>query len=299
MNNMKNLTILALVALVTAACMDNRPTYDASGTFEAVETIISAEAGGVIRALDVAEGQSLSVGQIMGYIDSTQLTLKKEQLQAQIDAVLSKKPEIAVQVAALQEQLDQALREEQRIANMAKADAATPKQLDDANARVEVIKKQIAAQRSVLSTTSASLTSEIYPLEIQIAQVEDLLSKCRIVNPMEGTVLVKYAETNETTAIGKPLYKLADLSSIILRAYVTGPQFARLRLNQQVTVLVDDADGGYREYPGTLVWISDKAEFTPKTIQTKDERENLVYATKINVKNDGLLKIGMYGEVRF
>ncbi len=191
MNNMKNLTILALVALVTAACMDNRPTYDASGTFEAVETIISAEAGGVIRALDVAEGQSLSVGQIMGYIDSTQLTLKKEQLQAQIDAVLSKKPEIAVQVAALQEQLDQAVREEQRIANMAKADAATPKQLDDANARVEVIKKQIAAQRSVLSTTSASLTSEIYPLEIQIAQVEDLLSKCRIVNPMEGTVLVK------------------------------------------------------------------------------------------------------------
>ncbi|WP_262245536.1 HlyD family efflux transporter periplasmic adaptor subunit [Parapedobacter soli] len=111
--------------------------------------------------------------------------------------------------------------------------------------------------------------------------------------------MTKYAETNETTAIGKPLYKLADLSSIILRAYVTGPQFARLRLNQQVTVLVDDADGGYREYPGTLVWISDKAEFTPKTIQTKDERENLVYATKINVKNDGLLKIGMYGEVRF
>lgn len=296
---MNNAKILILATLLSASCTERQQAYDASGTFEAVETIISAEANGAIRALDVEEGQSLTAGQTVGYIDSTQLYLKKRQFQAQINAVLSKKPDIAVQMAALQEQLGQAVREQQRIASMAKADAATPKQLDDANAQVAVIKKQIAAQQSSLGINSSSITQEASPLEIQIAQLEDQLAKSRIVNPVNGTVLVKYADVNEVVTVGKPLYKIADLSTIILRAYVTGPQFAQLRLNQQVTVLVDDADGNYREYPGTVEWISDKAEFTPKTIQTKDERENLVYAVKIRVKNDGLLKIGMYGEVRF
>ena len=296
---MSNTKILVLAALLSASCADNEQPYDASGTFEAVETIISAEANGIIHALDIEEGQSLKAGQTVGQIDSTQLYLKKRQLQAQIDAVLSKKPDIAVQVAALQEQLAQALHEQHRIANMVEADAATPKQLDDANAQVAVVRKQIAAQRSALGTTTASLSLETSPLEMQIAQVEDQLAKSRIVNPVDGTVLVKYAEVNEAAAVGKPLYKIADLSTITLRAYVTGRQFTQLRLNQHVRVLVDDADGNYREYPGTITWISDKAEFTPKTIQTKDERENLVYATKIKVKNDGLLKIGMYGEVRF
>lgn len=298
-NNMDNAKILILAALLSASCADNQQTYDASGTFEAVETIISAEANGAIRALDVEEGQLLNAGQTVGYIDSTQLYLKKRQLEAQIEAVLSKKPDIAMQLAALQEQLSQAIREQQRIANMAKADAATPKQLDDANAQVAIIKKQIAAQQSNLGISSSSITQEASPLEIQIAQLEDQLAKSRIVNPMKGTVLVKYAEVNEAAAVGKPLYKIADLSTITLRAYVTGRQFGQLQLNQRVTVLVDDADGNYREYPGTVAWISDKAEFTPKTIQTKDERENLVYAVKIRVENDGLLKIGMYGEVRF
>lgn len=296
---MNNAKILILATLLSASCTERQQAYDASGTFEAVETIISAEANGAIRALDVEEGQSLTAGQTVGYIDSTQLYLKKRQFQAQINAVLSKKPDIAVQLAALQEQLGQAVREQQRIASMAKADAATPKQLDDANAQVAVIKKQIAAQQSSLGINSSSITQEASPLEIQIAQLEDQLAKSRIVNPVNGTVLVKYAEVNEVVTVGKPLYKIADLSTIILRAYVTGPQFAQLRLNQQVTVLVDDTNGNYREYPGTVEWISDKAEFTPKTIQTKDERENLVYAVKIRVKNDGLLKIGMYGEVRF
>lgn len=296
---MNNAKILILATLLSASCTERQQAHDASGTFEAVETIISAEANGAIRALDVEEGQSLTAGQTVGYIDSTQLYLKKRQFQAQINAVLSKKPDIAVQMAALQEQLGQAVREQQRIASMAKADAATPKQLDDANAQVAVIKKQIAAQQSSLGISSSSITQEASPLEIQIAQLEDQLAKSRIVNPVNGTVLVKYAEVNEVVTVGKPLYKIADLSTIILRAYVTGPQFAQLRLNQQVTVLVDDADGNYREYQGTVEWISDKAEFTPKTIQTKDERENLVYAVKIRVKNDGLLKIGMYGEVRF
>ncbi len=296
---MDNAKILILAALLSASCADKQQTYDASGTFEAVETIISAEANGVIRTLNVEEGQLLHAGQAVGYIDSTQLYLKKRQLEAQIDAVLSKKPNIATQLAALREQLSQAIREQRRIASMVEADAATPKQLDDANAQVAIIKKQITAQQSNLGISSSSITQEASPLEIQIAQLEDQLTKSRIVNPMEGTVLVKYAEVNEMTAVGKPVYKIADLSTIILRAYITGPQFAQIRLNQQATILVDDADGAYREYPGTIAWISDKAEFTPKTIQTKDERENLVYAIKIKVKNDGLLKIGMYGEVRF
>ena len=296
---MNSLKILTIIPLFLVACSQHENAYDASGTFEAVETIISAEANGVINALDIQEGQELHAGEVIGYVDSTQLHLRKLQLQSQIKAVLSKKPNVAIQLAALQEQLNQAVREQQRIANMVRADAATPKQLDDANAQVAVIKKQIAAQQSSLGITSSSLTQEASPLEIQIAQLEDQLAKSRIVNPLTGTVLIKYAEKNETVTVGKPLYKIADLSSVILRAYVTGPQFSQLKLNQPVAVLVDDAQGGYREYPGTVEWISDKAEFTPKTIQTKDERENLVYATKIRVKNDGLLKIGMYGEVRF
>lgn len=296
MNNAKK---IAFVTLLLAACADNEGAYDASGNFEVVETIISAEATGVIRSLDIREGQQLQAGQPVGYIDSTQLQLKKQQLQSQINAVLSKKPDVAVQVAALQEQLRQAIHEQQRTANMVKADAATPKQRDDADAQVAIIKKQIAAQQSTLGITSSSIAREASPLEVQIAQLEDQLAKSRIVNPINGTVLVKYAEANEMATTGKPLYKIADLSSMILRAYVTGPQFARLRLNQQVTVLVDAEEGKYREYTGVVEWISDKAEFTPKTIQTKDERENLVYAVKIRVENDGLLKIGMYGEVRF
>lgn len=290
---------IVMVAIILVSCNNDRNNYDASGTFEAVETIISAEANGVIRVLDIQEGQQLHTGQTVGYVDSTQLYLKKRQLQSQIGAVLSKRPNVAIQLAALQEQLNQATREQQRIANMAKADAATPKQLDDANAQVAVISKQIAAQQSSLGITSSSIMQEASPLEIQIAQLEDQLAKSRITNPVDGTVLVKYAEANEMATIGKPLYKIADLSSIILRAYITGPQFAQLQLNQSVTVLVDGKDGQYREYEGIVEWISDKAEFTPKTIQTKDERENLVYATKIRVRNDGLLKIGMYGEVRW
>lgn len=298
-NNMNNTKILILAVVLTASCVSNEQPYDASGTFEAVETIISAEANGVIRALDIEEGRLLKAGHAVGFIDSTQLHLKKRQLQSQINAVLSKKPDITVQLASLQEQLRQAIRERRRIANMAKADAATQKQLDDANAQVSIVKKQIAAQRSSLGINSSSITAEASPLKIQVAQLDDQLAKSQIVNPVDGTVLVKYAEVNETAAVGKPLYKIADLSTIILRAYITASQFAQLQLNQQVTVLVDDADGNYREYSGFVAWISDKAEFTPKTIQTKDERENLVYATKIKVKNDGLLKIGMYGEVRF
>jgi HlyD family secretion protein len=294
---MKNSIIIA--ALFMAACAGSKDPYDASGTFEAVETIVSAEATGVIKAFAVEEGADLNENQVVGYIDSTQLYLKKKQLEAQVHAVLSKRPNVAAQIAVLQEQLKQAEREQQRLTNLLKADAATQKQLDDATAQVSIVKKQIAAQASSLGITSKSINEESSPLSIQIAQLNDQLSKCKIVNGTKGTVLTKYAEVNEMTANGKPLYKIADLSVITLRIYVTGDQLPSLKLNQNVTVLIDATEGKQKEYTGIIQWISNKAEFTPKTIQTKDERANLVYAVKVRVKNDGSMKIGMYGEVRF
>lgn len=287
------------IGMILTACNRNQRTFDASGSFEAEETIISAEAQGTLRLFDVQEGQTLQAGQQIGYIDSVQLHLKKKQLEAQIIAIAGKKPDIPVQLSALQEQLKTAEREKARIANLVEGDGATPKQLDDITAQIEVLKKQIEAQRSSLGISSESISNEIVPLQIQVEQFTDQLNKCRIINPVGGTVLTKYAETNEMASIGKPLYKIADLSSIILRAYITGNQLAQVKLNQKVKVFTDDGTGGYKETDGTITWISDKEEFTPKSIQTKDERANKVYAIKVRMKNDGSYKIGMYGEVCF
>lgn len=295
---MKTHIIIGASLMLLLACSMDNAKYDASGTFEAVETIVSAEASGAIKALNIREGQVLKPGTVIGHIDSIQLHLKRKQLLAQIRAVLSKRPNVPVQLSALYEQLKQARREQQRIGNLLKSDAATQKQYDDASSLVSVVERQIEGQESTLDITSTSLNQEVLPLQVQIEQLDDQLKKCRIVNEVDGTVLVKYAEINEVTSPGKPLYKIADLSTIILRAYITGDQLPHAQLNKKATVLVDDADGGYKSYEGTVEWISDKAEFTPKTIQTKDERANLVYAVKIAVKNDGKLKIGMYGEVK-
>lgn len=295
---MKTFIISFMAVISLTACSSDKNQYDASGTFEAVETIVSAEATGTIHSFDIREGQLLKSGLTIGYIDSTQLHLKRKQLQAQIRAVLSKRPNINTQLASLLEELQQAEREQKRIANLLRSDAATQKQLDDASAQVAIIKRKITAQESVLGITTASLGEETLPLRVQIEQLDDQLAKCKIINAVNGTVLTKYAEKFETAVTGKPLYKIADLSHVILRAYITGDQFSQIKLNQNVTVLVDGAEGEYKEYPGIIQWISDKAEFTPKTIQTKDERANLVYAVKIDVKNDGYLKLGMYGEVK-
>ncbi len=295
---MKKVFVIIISMAFLNSCKEKKAAYDASGTFEAVETIISAEASGVIKELNIEEGQSLHTGDTIGYIDPTQLILKKKQLQAQSKAVLSKRPDISSQLASLQERLKQAEHEQQRISNMVKADVATPKQLDDANAEVAVIRKEISAKQTSLGITSSSITEETLPIDVQVEQVDDQLSKTKIINKVNGTVLTKYAEVNEMAVAGKPLYKIADLSMIILRAYITGDQFAKVKLNQNMKVMVDDGTGKYKEYNGTVTWINNKAEFTPKTIQTKDERANLVYAVKISVKNDGYLKIGMYGEVK-
>lgn len=296
---MKTNIFAALIALSLISCRVKEQPFDASGTFEAVETIVSAEVTGVIKTLNLEEGKELKAGEIVGDIDSTQLYLKKKQLEAQVAAVLGKRPDVATQLAAHREQLKQAVKEKNRISNLLIADAATAKQLDDGNAQIAIIKKQIAAQESALGITSASLNKETVPLNLQIEQVNDQLAKCRIVNETMGTVLVKYVEVNEMAIAGKPLYKISNLSTMILRAYITDKQLSSVKLGQKVEVLVDDVGEKYKSYEGFVEWISDKAEFTPKTIQTKDERTNLVYAVKIRVKNDGYLKIGMYGEINF
>lgn len=295
---MNRIIFFTIIAGIFISCKNSKESYDASGTFEAVETIVSAEAAGTIKELNIEEGQELKAGQAVGYIDSIQLYLRKKQLEAQAEAILSRKPDISAQTAALHEQLRQAEREQERVANLLKADAATRKQLDDATSLLAVIRKQIAAQQSTLNITRNSLDEEVKPLRLQISQLEDQLAKCRIVNKTEGIVLSKYAEVNEVTSPGKPIYKTGALNTILLRAYITGDQILQVKPGQQVKVLVDDSRDTYKTYPGTVEWISDKSEFTPKTIQTKEERANLVYAIKVKVKNDGFLKIGMYGEVK-
>jgi HlyD family secretion protein len=286
-------------SLLAFSCQSAENDFDASGAFESVETIISTEASGTIMQFDVQEGQTLNVGQRIGYVDTIQLFLRKEQLQAQIGATLSQRPNIPVQLASLQAQLSEAELNQQRFANLVKSNAGKQKDLDDAATQVQVLKNQIQALRSSLGITSTTLGREVGPLQRQIDQLADQLSKCRIINRVHGTVLTKYAEVFEIATPGKALYKIAALDTLILRAYVTGTQLPQIRLGQRLTVRIDDGAKKYKSYPGTLYWISDKSEFTPKTIQTKEERADLVYAVKVRVANDGYLKIGMYGEVKF
>jgi HlyD family secretion protein len=310
---MKLAVFICQLPLLFSACKNHENDFDASGTFEATETIVSAEANGIIEAFNINEGQTLDSGMMIGYIDTTQLYLKKKQLEAQIKAMGYKLPDIAAQTAQFKQQaavtqsdLGYLLNEKKRIENLLKADAATPKQLDDINAKIatteqqiKAINKQGAAQASALNTQRSGISADVAPLYIQVEQLNDQLKKSRIINPVNGTVLTKFAEANEMATMGKPLYTIADLSTIILRTYITGDQLASVQPGQKVKVIVNNSSGTSKDYEGTIEWISNKAEFTPKTIQTKDERANLVYAIKIRVKNDGALKIGMYGEVRF
>lgn len=291
--------LLIVICSLFVGCSGSKSDFEASGTFEAEETIISAEATGVIRQFDVEEGQELTAGQIIGYIDSTQLYLKKRQLESQIRALQGRKPNIAVQLSALQAQLQTAQIERTRLEKLVAGDAATRKQLDDVNAQIEVLKKQINAQQSSLKISSDGISDDVATLQVQIEQLEDQLAKHRLTAPQNGTVLAKIAKVNELTTVGKPLYKIADLQNITFRAFVTSAQLTQLKIGQNVRVFADFGEKKRREYKGTISWISDKSEFTPKTIQTQDERANLVYAVKITVKNDGYLKIGMYGEVNF
>jgi len=283
--------------VILTSCKNNKNDYDASGTFEATEVIVSAEANGKIMQFYAEEGQQLKAGETVGYVDSLQLFLKRKQLIANISAVNSRRPDIARQIAALQQQIATANTEKQRIENLLKANAANQKQLDDINAQIAVLQKQLDAQKSTLEISTRGISEDQSVIEVQVAQLDDQLQKCRITSPIEGTVLVKYAEAGEVTAQGKPLFKIADTELMTLRVYITSGQLTQLKLGQKVTIRADFGERS-REYPGTITWISDKSEFTPKTIQTRDERANLVYAVKVSVKNDGYLKIGMYGNIK-
>ncbi|HTA28229.1 MAG TPA: HlyD family efflux transporter periplasmic adaptor subunit [Bacteroidia bacterium] len=290
---------VASLAFLYSSCSNADKDYDASGAFESVETIISTESSGTLMQFDVEEGQTLNKNQWIGYVDSFQLYQKKQQLEAQIVSTTSQRPNIPVQVAALQSQLSEAETNQKRMENLVKANAATRQQMDDANTQVDMIKKQIDAQKSTLGIASTTLTKDVAPLQHQIDQINDQLQKCKIINPLHGTVLTKYSENHEIVSPGKALYKIAETDTLILRAYITGSQLTNVKLGQTVKVRTDLGTKQYRPYTGVVYWISDKSEFTPKTIPTKDERADLVYAIKVRVINDGYLKIGMYGEVKF
>ena len=301
-SNMKRLssyTLIATALLGLAACNRGDGNFDATGTFEATEILVSSEANGKIMELNIEEGDRLDAGAMVGYIDSTQLYLKKMQLSAGLRSVDIRKPDIRKQIASLEQQIAVARSEQQRMENLVKAKAGNQKQVDDIVNNIKVLQKQLDAQYSTLHKTTGGADAEAESIVYQIMQLDDQLQKSRIVNPKSGTVLMKYAEPGEVTAAGKPLYKIADTDLLYLRAYPTAEQLTKLKIGGGVRVFVDFGEKEQREYPGTLTWISEKSEFTPKGIQTKDERANLVYAVKIAVKNDGYLKIGQYGEVRF
>jgi hypothetical protein len=282
-----------------SACGNGAPKYDATGTFETTEVLVSAEASGRLLYFDIEEGMLLKAGEEVGVVDTVQLYLKKLQLEASLKSVEEQRPDILKQVAATKEQISAAQRERNRVANLLKVGAANQKQLDDAEDQLEVLRKQLVAQNSTLSNSHQSLTWQSSSVGIQVAQVEDQLKKCHITSPIIGTVLAKYAEAGELTAMGTPLFKVADTEQMYLRAYITSEQLSQVKLGQKVTVFSDYGTDEHKQYPGVVTWISDTSEFTPKTILTKNERANLVYAVKIAVHNDGLLKIGMYGGVEF
>lgn len=297
---MKYTLLITGLFFICMSCNRNKFNHDASGTFEATEIIVSAEASGKIEEFNIAEGDILAKGQYLGYVDTTQLYLRKLQLQTTSKAVNVRRPDVSIQVAGIKEQISKAGIEKRRIESLLNDGAATQKQMDDINSQLAVLQQSLAAQLNSLNTSVSSLNEESNAYEIQVAQIEDQLAKSRIINPMDGVVLSKYAEAKEMTSQGKPLYKLADTKNMFLRAYIISSQLESIKIGQEVTLFINAADDTQKSYKGTVSWISDKAEFTPKTIQTQDERQNLVYAVKIAVGNtDGLIKIGMYGDVDF
>jgi HlyD family secretion protein len=327
MSNKNSIFYIAIIVATLFSCQNKTANFDASGTFEADEIIVSAEQSGKILSLDISEGQDLKANSIIGQIDVSGLNIQKEQTQSTINAIRNKTnnamPQIGIlqsqiatqnaQIATLNQQLVVLNKEITRTQNLVNADAVPRKQLDDLTGQQSILQKQIASAQEQTGVLNAQISaakenvaiqnkgilSEIDPTSKRVAVLDEQIGRGVIKNSYAGTVLMKYANAGEFANMGKPLYKIADLSTITLRAYITGNQLPTIKINQKVKVLTDDGNGGYKEIEGTIHWISSKSEFTPKTIQTKDERANLVYAIKVAVKNDGFYKIGMYAEVKF
>ncbi len=292
MKNLLKTFYISILLISISSCNSNSDLADGYGNFEAIETIISAETNGKLLEFTVKEGQTLKKGAIVGYIDTIQLALKKEQLIASKNVISSKSKSVLSQIRVLKSQLKTAKVSKKRIENLIAANAGTQKQLDDINGKIDVLNNQIIS----VETQNAPIINELKSIDIQVRQIEDQIQKSIINNPINGTVLVKYVEPNEITSFGKPLFKIADLSTMQLRVYVSETQLSSIKIGQDVTVKIDDNDD-MKNYNGNIIWIAAEAEFTPKIIQTKEERVNLVYAVKIDVKNDGSLKIGMPAEM--
>jgi len=289
---MKKTIIGLLIASSIISCNSNDNKADGYGNFEATEITISAENNGKLNQFNIEEGQELKQGYVVGYIDTIPLDLKKQQLLVSKNVIGSKSQSVLSQINVLKAQLKTAEISKNRIENLIKENAGTQKQLDDVDGKIDMIKNQIRS----IEIQNASVISELYSIDVQIQQIEDQLQKSIIINPVNGTVLSKYTEPNEVTAFGKPLYKIADLSTLKLRVYISETQLSSIKIGQEVTVKID-AGKELKDYTGTISWVASEAEFTPKIIQTKEERVNLVYAVKVDVKNDGSLKIGMPAEM--
>lgn len=296
--NMKSAVYLLGLAVLLFSCHNEDGEYDATGVFETTEVIVSAQGTGEIMRFDIDEGKTVDAEVELGYIDTVQLSLKKQELLANLEATDSRRYNVGRQIASLREEIATQKREQQRYQNLVQAKAANQKQLDDINARLATLEKQLAAQTETLENGNRTVSGQVRMLEAQLAQVEDQIGKCRISSPINGTILSKYAEAGELASQGRALFKVGDIVNMYLRAYITADQLTELKIGQSVRVFADEGESGRREYAGTVSWISDKAEFTPKTIQTRDERANLVYAVKIQIQNDGFVKRGMYGEIK-
>ena len=294
---MKKTIIYSLAALALTAC-NKKPDYDATGIFEATTVTLSAETSGKILSLNVTEGDSVRAGETIAVIDTTLLTLQYRQLQSQQSGTESSAPDIVAQAAALRSQIAHQQHECDRIARLLADGAATQKQSDDANAQLRILNGQLNALLSSLGKNRATISDNATAIQYQREQIAEQIIKSSVTSPISGTVLLKYAEPGEFAAPGRQLVKLANLDDIYLRSYFTANQLANLKIGQKVTVIADFGGDEQYEYPGTVTWIAQESEFTPKSIQTNDSRANLVYAVKIAVKNDGRLKLGQYGEVR-
>jgi HlyD family secretion protein len=290
--------LVAAMLLPLSACSNHNKEYDASGIFEATEVTVSSQGYGELMEFNLMEGQKVEASKQIGYVDTIQLYLKKMQLLSNIKSAGSREYNVSKQVASIRQQIATQKNEQKRYENLIKSNAATQKQLDDINAQIALLEKQLIAQKETLENNNRGVSEESSGLEIQIAQIEDQIKKCIISSPINGTVLSKYAEQGELATQGRALFKVADIANMNLRVYVTADQLASLKIGQQVKVYADLGRSDRKEYPGTVSWISDKAEFTPKTIQTRDERANLVYAVKVAVKNDDFIKKGMYGDIK-
>ena len=295
---LKRIVAAAAMFFAIAGCGSREIEFDACGQIDATDVTVSAESGGMILSLDIEEGDRLVEGQRLGAIDSAQIWLQRQELQKRKEGALARLVDIDRQLAPSIAQLESLRKDHERFASLLSKDAGTRKQLDDNESQIAVLEGQIAAQKQTYAQQNDATMAEIGTYEVQMAQRDDQLKKCRITAPVSGKVLAKYAEAGESVTSGKPLFRMADMDRVYVRAYFSTSQLASLAVGDKVTVIPDDGTDSPKEYEGTVTWISDEAEFTPKNIQTRDERADLVYAVKVSLKNDGNLRLGMYAYVR-